>query len=62
MVSEVGKFAKCMPYLQCFQALRYLINIFKLYNAIYMLVVPSLYHQHHIVLFSFKFVYLKQKI
>jgi len=44
IVSEVEKVAKCTPYSQYFQVLRYLFNIFKLNNAIYMPWVPSLFH------------------
>jgi hypothetical protein len=54
--------AKCMPYLQYFQVLEYLFNIFKLNNAIYMLGVPIIYYTHHVVLFILKKKYLKQKI
>ena len=43
----------------------YNVSIFyisKQNNAIYMLGVPSLRHQNHVVLFSFTIFYLKQKI
>ena len=42
----------------------YLFYISNLNNAIYMLKVPSLYHNHdvYIVLFIFIIIYLKQKI
>ena len=56
-----GKITKCTPYSQCFQVLRYLFNIFKLNNAIYMPRVPSLFHQHHAVLFIFKILLFKTK-
>jgi hypothetical protein len=39
-----GKITKCTPYSQCFQGLRYLFNILKLNNAIYMPRVPSLFY------------------
>ena len=38
------KSCKMYAYSQCFQVLRYLFNIFKLNNVIYMLRVPSLFH------------------
>jgi hypothetical protein len=57
----VEKGAKCTPYSQCFQVLRYLFNIFKLNNAIYMPRVPSLFHQHHAVLFILKILLFKTK-
>jgi len=61
-VSKVEKVAQCKPYLQCFQVQRYPFYISKLNNAIYMLGVPSLHHKHHVVIFIFIIIYLKQKI
>jgi len=58
---EVEKGARCTPYSQCFQALRYIFNIFELNNAVYMPRVPSLFHQHHAVLFIFKILLFRTK-
>jgi hypothetical protein len=56
IVSEVEKVANCPPYLQCFQVQRYLFNISKLNNAIYILKCINTYWVRLLSNYNIKYI------